>query len=212
MQNESQAFAGSLALPPRLAMSLVMSAVLLLAGWAALYFNRPVYPVDGVIRAVLQRTYPWNAGGRFELMLQNADGRWLRFTGLHGTCTNKARQAANCEMPEFPIGSRIRLYVSNFVDPAACPDIGRFLRDFTCLGRHINRRHTYVGAIEVDGRPVTGGWSPNLNVLALYAFVAAVSGLLAVHQWRWWRIGAGTLIAFLLMFAACAFWPLDPYF
>jgi hypothetical protein len=48
MQNESQAFAGSLASPPRLAMSLVMSVVLLLAGWSAIYLNRSIYPVDGV--------------------------------------------------------------------------------------------------------------------------------------------------------------------
>jgi hypothetical protein len=205
------ALPGSLVGMPRGARSLLMSAALLLAGWSALYLCRSAYIVEGTIRAVVERSYPWSVGGRFDIVMEQKPGQWLRFPSLHGTCTNAQRLAAACVKPEFPIGSTIRLTVFSFADPNTCPDLGRFLFDVHCFGR-MWRRHTYVSAIGVGGRPVVTGWSPNLSVLALYGFVAALSGLLAWHEWQVSRIRARTLILYTLMLSGCTIWPIARYF
>ena len=196
-------------------MSLLMSSVLLLAGWSAIYFNRSAYIVEGTIRAVVERTYPWDVGGRFDIVLELGPDRWLRIPSLHGTCPNLPRLAGACVKPEFPIGGAIRLEVYSFADPNFCPDLGRYLSDFRCPGGTLGRtgrRHAFINAIEVGGKPVLTGWSPNLSVLALYGFIVAVSGLLAWHKWQLSTIRTRTLIVYALMLWGCILWPLARYF
>jgi hypothetical protein len=195
----------------RRALSIGLSMALLVTGWGELYFNRSAYIVEGTIRAVVNRTYPWNAGGRFDLVMQIGNGGWLRFPSLHGACADASSLGGACDKPEFPIDGAIRLEVYSFADPNACPDLGRFLADYGCFSRFW-RRHAYISAIQVGGQPVLAGWSSNLSVLALYGVIAAISSLLAWHNWQFSAIRVRTLIVFFVMVWGCILWPISRYF
>ena len=184
------------------AQSLVLSVALLLAGWSGLHLGRASYTVTGTIRDVVESTYPWSLGRRFDLVVQLETGKWLRFQSLRGSCDRPVRLSSPCTKREFPVGSAIALDVSGFVDPNACPDVGRYLRDFSCSWR-ITPRHTYVDAVKVDGRPLTTGWSPNSSALAPDLFIAALSILLAWHGWRFSSIRTRTIYAFGFMCGVC---------
>jgi hypothetical protein len=193
-------------------LSLLMSVTLLVVGWGALYLSRSAYTVEGTIRAVVERTYPWNIGGRFDIVMELKPDQWLRFPSVHGARTNAARLGGACVKPGFPIGGTIRLKVYGFVDPIACPDLGRFLPDFRCLPRRWWRQYTYISAIEVGGQPVVAGWSPNLCVLAPFGLIAAISWLLAWHNWQLSSIPARTLILYAMLAWGCILWPIARYF
>ena len=193
-------------------MSILLSATLLVVGWGALYLSRSAYTVEGTIRAVVERTYPWNIGGRFDIVMELKPDQWLRFSSVHGACTNAARLGGACVKPGFPIGGTIRLKVYGFVDPNACPDLGRFLADFRCLPRRWWRQYSYISAIEVGGQPVVTGWSPNLSVLAPFGLIAAIIGLLAWHNWQLSSIPARTLILYTMLVWGCILWPIARYF
>ena len=191
--------------------SILLSLLLIVVGWTLLGVTRHSYTVEGTIRATVDNTYPWNGGGRFDLLLQLENGRWLRFPSLHGECGNQARLKVACDKPEFPVGAPIRLTVRNFTDPLGCPDFGRFLTDHSCLGRY-TRRYSYIEAIEVNGRPVLTGWSSNLSIWAVYLTIFMVGALLALHDWRVSTIRTRTLILYFLMIFGCIFWPLAGFF
>jgi hypothetical protein len=177
--------------------SLVLGTALLLTGWTTLYFSRSDYVVEGTIREVVAITYPWTIGDRFDLVVQTKSGGWLRLFSLRGSCDETVRFKVACLKNEFPIGSVVRLEVSGFFDPNACPLLSRFRRDRSC-SLHVLDNRVYVHAIDVGGRPVITGWSSNLSAGWLYAFVAALCALFAWHEWQWSNIRVRTLLVFLV--------------
>ncbi len=183
-------------------LSLLMSAFLLLAGWGALYVTCTPYTVEGTI-SDLREDPRLRSTDRFHLIVRLSSGGFVRVPSLHGECGSTQKLPGTCLKPEFPIKAPIKLTIHGFVDPAACPDIGRIKTNRDCAIDMIGLRSTYVGAIEVGGQPVRTGWAPHWNIVFPFGVLAAISWLLAWHNWQWTNIRPLTFLIFLHLVCTC---------
>lgn len=181
----------------------VASLALVLAGWTAITLARTTFVVEGTIESVRDASF---VGSQILIAVRAATGpdQLLR---MGGRCGSGSGDFAICEDPYLPIGSRIRVEISDFRRPAGCQGYAATVPGDGCPPRlHGGKSMQRVLSIAVDGRALTTGWwnsQPPLLWLP-YAWVAALAASLARHRWSVSAIPPYTLLALAAIFVPLA--------
>lgn len=182
--------------------SLLLSLALVAAGWTAISLSRASFAVEG--RIIQLHRWSGLFSDSFAIDYRTDGGRrgtiWL-----DGSCDAVTPGHIWCTRPDFPIGARLHVEISDFFRPARCPATRSLADDPNCLtfirGRWKSMQR--IEAIAVDGRAVSSGWSFRSLAILPYVWITALALLLAWHDWRISGMRTRTIVAF-----AAVFWPL----
>ncbi len=180
-------------------LSVLLSLALLAVGWATIALSRSTFAVDGQIIQL----HRWSGvfGDTFAVDYRTGGGRrgtiWL-----DGPCEAVTPGHIWCSRPDFPIGARLHVEISDFFRPDKCPATRRLTDDPTCLPLIRGRWKSFkqVEAIAVDGRPIRSEWSFRSLAMLPYLWIAALALVLAWHDWRLAAIRPRTVLAFSAAF------------
>src|ERR1700732_1276945 len=99
----------------------LLSLLLLAAGSGAIALSRTTYTIEGTIVGV--RDSPRLLRSQFAIDVRTST-RPVQTFWLGGECEGALRPYGTCRKPEFPLGSRIRFQISDYVNSDLCR-IGR---------------------------------------------------------------------------------------